>query len=130
MNVLDSTVRNEGFRAKPYQDHLGNWTFGHGLTWISEEESLTIVRGRLHDIQDSLIKAKSWITNRPPEVLDVTTEMAYQMGVTGVFNFKNMWQALEDKNYMQAAGEGLDSKWAKQTPERANQLMNIIRGLS
>lgn len=130
MNLLQSTKDHEGFRSKPYQDHLGNWTFGHGLTWISEEESSVIVEGRLKDIQDSLINNKGWITGHPPIVLDVLTEMAYQMGVQGVLNFKNMWQALDDGNYMKAAGEGLDSKWAKQTPERANQLMNIIRGLA
>lgn len=128
--LLDRTVRHEGFRSKPYRDHLGNWTFGHGLTWISEEESLIIVRGRLTDTQNQLINARGWITSHPPIVLDVLTEMAFQMGVSGVLNFKNMWQALDDGKYKEAADHGLDSKWAHQTPERANQLMNIIRGLA
>ena len=130
MNLLQSTLDHEGFRSKPYKDHLGNWTFGHGLTFITIEESITIVEGRLKDFQDSLINAKGWITGHPPIVLDVLTEMAYQMGLQGVLNFKNMWQALDDGKYIEAADHGLDSKWAKQTPERANQLMNIIRGLA
>ena len=36
---------NEGFRSKPYQCSEGVWTIGHGLTWITEEESLSILSG-------------------------------------------------------------------------------------
>jgi len=128
--LLERTKKHEGFERKPYQDHLGNWTFGHGLTWISEEESTVIVEGRLRVIQERLVDNKGWIIGHPPIVLDVLTEMAFQMGVSGVLNFKNMWQALDDGKYEEAADHGLDSKWAKQTPERANELMDIIRGLA
>ena len=33
-----------------------------------------------------------------------------------------MWQALENFDYVQAAVEMLDSRWAKQTPNRAQEL--------
>lgn len=132
-DLLESTCEHEGFESKPYQDHLGNWTFGHGLTYITEEESKYIVRARLDNLQVSLMSIHTWIGDDPPRhgiMLDITTEMAYQMGLTGCLNFKNMWKALEDSDYSKAADEMLDSNWAKQTPNRANEMANIIRELA
>ena len=38
-----------------------------------------------------------------------------------------MWAALDSKDYEPAAAEMLDSKWARQTPERAEELAEIMR---
>ena len=126
MNLLESTLKHEGFRSKPYQDSLGVWTVGHGLTYITETESKEIVRARLH------VLYSRWEIMRPNfsfTVLDVLTEMSFQMGFHGVLNFKKMLAALTDKNYALAADEMLDSRWAKQTPGRAQEMSDIIRGL-
>ena len=126
MNLLESTLKHEGFRSKPYQDSLGVWTVGHGLTYITETESKEIVRARLH------VLYSRWEIMRPNynfAILDVLTEMSFQMGFHGVLNFKKMLAALTDKNYALAADEMLDSRWAKQTPGRAQEMSDIIRGL-
>ena len=118
-------MEHEGFEAKPYEDSVGVWTFGHGLTWISEKESQVIVYARLMDLRNDL-QADHGITG---DLLDVMTEMCFQLGWNGCHNFKKMWAAIVDKDYRRAAREGLDSKWAKQTPKRALKLMNIVRQL-
>lgn len=131
--VLLSVLKHEGFRSKPYQDSLGVWTIGHGITWISEKESALIVRQRLIEIRKSLIASHDWLNRNSRTsdiILDVTTEMAFQMGVAGVNNFIKMWQALASGDYLGAEKEGLDSKWAKQTPNRAKKLMFIIGNLT
>ena len=41
--------------------------------------------------------------------------------------FKNMIANMKDINWKGASDEMLDSLWAKQTPERANRLADIVR---
>jgi GH24 family phage-related lysozyme (muramidase) len=65
----------------------------------------------------------------PAEVDSIVTEMVYQMGLTRVNKFVKMREALEAGNYGRAADEMLDSKWARQTPERANELADRMRKL-
>ena len=48
--------------------------------------------------------------------------MIFQLGKTGVSKFKNMWKALSGLDYSTAASEMLDSRWAKQTPNRAQAM--------
>ena len=45
--------------------------------------------------------------------------MIFQLGKTGVSKFRNMWKHLSALEYASAASEMLDSRWAKQTPNRA-----------
>lgn len=63
----------------------------------------------------------------PPEVQGVIIEMCYQIGFTGVMKFKKMIANMKDINWKGASDEMLDSLWAKQTPERANRLADIVR---
>ena len=50
--------------------------------------------------------------------------MIFQLGKTGVSKFRNMWKALQQDppNYKEAAVQMLDSRWAKQTPNRAKEM--------
>ena len=38
-----------------------------------------------------------------------------------------MWKALAEKNYIGASYEMLDSKWAKQTPNRAKSMAEQMK---
>ncbi len=57
--------------------------------------------------------------------------MTYQLGRGGLSKFKKMKGALcngSKPNYIDAANEMLDSKWAKkQTPRRAKELADRMR---
>ena len=52
--------------------------------------------------------------------------MAFQLGLKGVLNFSRMWEALKRHDYVAAADEMLDSRWAEQTPSRAEALAKIV----
>ena len=56
--------------------------------------------------------------------------MVFQLGKTGVSKFKNMWKALSELNYVGASYEMLDSKWAKQTPNRAKSMAKIMKAIT
>tara|TARA_Y100000310_G_scaffold182159_1_gene182222 strand:- start:585 stop:989 length:405 start_codon:yes stop_codon:yes gene_type:complete len=118
---------NEGFRSKPYQCTEGVWTIGHGFTWITEEESLEVLAGRISKLHLQLLDDLDWYKDMPPEVKGVIIEMCFQMGFAGFCKFKKAISHMKDINWKGAADEMLDSKWAKQTPNRANGLADIIR---
>ena len=118
---------NEGFRSKPYQCTEGVWTIGHGLTWLTEEESLHILAGRISELHLKLMDDLDWYSDMPPEIQGVIIEMCFQMGFAGFCKFKKAIANMQDKNWKDAADEMLDSLWAKQTPSRANRLATIVR---
>ena len=70
-----------------------------------------------------------WWRSAEDEVKNVVVEMSYQLGVSGFSMFRKTIDHLENKRYGKAAAEMLDSKWAKQTPNRAIELSNIIKNL-
>lgn len=130
-NLLERVLEHEGFEEKPYPDPLSGaepYTFGHGLTYITRAESEQIVKNRLDSFFKQLAGVHPWIEERPLDVQEVVTEMAFQMGMHGCLNFKNMWNAIMNRDYNRAADEMMDSKWAKQTKNRALNLSLIMRG--
>ena len=133
MSVIESIIKHEGFRAKPYPDIIHGWkvpTFGHGLTYITSDESRKLVENRVTRIMHKLDLRLSVYRKLPNAAQDVLIEMAYQMGVARLLKFKNTIKALEQQNYRTAAAEMLDSQWATQTPKRAQDLAKIIKGLA
>ena len=117
---------NEGFRSKPYQCSEGVWTIGHGITWLTEEESLHILTGRISQLHLKLSEKLDWYDDLPPEIQGVVIEMCYQMGFSGFTKFKKAIAHMKESEWQLASHEMLDSRWAKQTPNRANQLASIV----
>lgn len=126
---IDNICEEEGFVAKPYQDTVGVWGIGHGLTWLSEYESKMIVSNRFPSIIAEVMKAHPILEQRPVEVVLVTSHMAYNLGLTGLNNFKKMWAGIENNDYETAADEMLDSKWYRQVPARAQKLSDRMRAV-
>ena len=123
-------VKEEGFRSKPYQCSEGVWTFGHGLTYITEEESLQLVDNRIKSAiseMDSLLSKEEISLDEYRKVILI--DMIYQLGINGVSKFKKMLDALRDMDYDRAADEMLNSRWHKQTPVRCEYLAKRMRGL-
>jgi len=128
--LLQSVKKHEGYRNKVYLDTLGKRTVGVGHLCVedfweddkeySEEMLMNILKD---DLKNAIEGAERLLKDCP--VLDdlakeIIIEMVFQLGETGVSKFKNMLKALEEgPDYQTAAIEMLDSKWAKQTPNRA-----------
>lgn len=132
MSVIQSIIKHEGFRAKPYPDPIHGWqvpTFGHGLTYITADESRRLVENRVAKIMHQLDLRLPFYRTLPNVAQDVLIEMAYQMGVRRLMKFKNTLGALKQAQYRTAAAEMLDSQWATQTPKRAKSLSNRIKSL-
>ena len=137
--LLESVKKHEGYRNKVYLDTLGKRTVGVGHLcvedfWEDDKEYeekflMTILE---HDLQSAIKSAKELIEEFGCDDIDeqaeeILIEMVFQLGKTGVSKFKNMWKALAEKNYIGASYEMLDSRWAKQTPNRAKAMAELMK---
>ena len=121
--------RDEGEVLHAYQDHLGYWTIGIGILidkrkggGLRPEESEYIFRNRLKLLDAELTDRLPWISKLDPARKGVLINMAFQMGVAGLLGFKNTLALIQAGKYQDAAKAMLQSKWATQTPARANRL--------
>ena len=100
-------------------------TYEHGVEYPKEMGEEVFDK----DFQRTVEAAERLIDNRPINYAakEVIINMVYQIGEGGVSKFKNMWKALDSKDYGEASFQMLDSLWAKQTPARANKLAGKMR---
>ena len=56
------------------------------------------------------------------KVISILCNMCFQLGKAGVGKFKKMFENVAKLNFKEASLEMLDSRWAKQTPNRAKYL--------
>ena len=132
--LLQSVKDHEGYRNKVYLDTLNKRTIGVGHLcvedfWEDDKEYeekflMTILE---HDLQTAVKGSKELMEEYGCSDIDdlakeIIVEMIFQLGKTGVSKFKNMWKALSALEYSVAASEMLDSRWAKQTPNRAQAM--------
>ena len=126
-DVVDRIKAEEGFAGNPYRDSLGNWTVGYGILLpLTRHEAEMLLRGRLERERHCVASHwEPWQTARP-EVRDVLTDMAYQLGCAGVMKFRKMLAALAHEDWKTARIQGLDSKWARETPHRAAAVLGRL----
>ena len=118
-----ATVRilkqQEGFRGEPYQDSRGNPTIGYGTKLpLSEDEAGQILVHRLAGTERQLAARWQPYQHQPEHVKQALVLMAYQLGVEGELQFKNMLTAIDHGDYHEAARQAMDSQWEHQTPQR------------
>lgn len=129
MDTYEQLKRDEGEVFHAYQDSLGYWTIGIGILidkrrggGLRPEESEFIFRNRLKLLDAELSDRLPWISKLDPVRRGVLVNMAFQMGVAGLLAFKNTLAMIQAGKYQDAAKAMLQSKWASQTPARANRL--------
>ena len=128
---LEFTEDNEGYREFMYQCSAGKSTIGIGLNLeagIPHDEALILLTMRLEKIHANLSIAYSWFAGLNEQQKVAIVDMAYQLGLAGLANFKLSLALMAQYRFEDAALEFLDSKWAEQTPERAKRVTDLIRG--
>ena len=137
--LLESVKKHEGYRNKVYLDTLGKRTVGVGHLCVEnfweddkEYEESFLMEILQKDLQEAIRGAKELMDEHSCADIDeraeeIIIEMVFQLGRTGVKKFRNMWKALSEHNYIGASFEMLDSKWAKQTPNRAKDMADQMK---
>ena len=130
------TRRRESCRLTAYQDTLGVWTIGYGCTggdigpgtvWTQTQADAEFSR-RYADAQRkaAIDVGDAW------HGLDYVrrcalTDAAYELGGTGLAEFRHMLLAVGQGAWDTAAEACLDSRYARQVPERAHGTAHMLR---
>ena len=140
--LLESVKKHEGYRNKVYLDTLGKRTVGVGHLCVEdfweddkEYEEKFLMEILQKDLQEAIKGARELMEERDCLEIDdkaeeLLIEMVFQLGKNGVSKFRNMWKALAEKNYIGASYEMLDSRWAKQTPNRAKAMAKTMKEIT
>ena len=140
--LLESVKKHEGYKDHVYLDTRNKRTVGVGHLCVEDhwedhkkypEEMLMNV---LKDDLKNAIQGAGELCSDCPDLRDqareIIVEMVFQLGKTGVSKFRNMWKALkkDPPQYDVAAKEMLESRWAKQTPNRAKEMSDHMGSLA
>ena len=131
---LDKTAayleQEEGYMARVYRCSSGALTIGIGYNLdagMPHDEAVFLLRYRLGKIQAALASRLPFFKGLSEVRQAALISMAYQMGVEGLLAFKRTLASIEAGHYDTAGREMLESKWARQTPERAQRTAYMIR---
>ena len=135
--LKDSLKSHEGMRSQVYKDHLGNRTIGYGHLCLDHEKwvdgkiypTKVINKTFEYDFNIALNDAKKLIEQESihPDAFGVLVNMCFNMGSPRVSKFQKMLAALEVQDYQTASKDMLDSRWARQVPNRARELAEIMK---
>ena len=134
--LLQELRRDEGVRYVPYLDSVGIKTVGVGhnleahpldLTYpLTDEQVDQILADDLVRVFSGLDRKVGWWRNLSCARQRVLANMAFNLGVDGLLEFKRMILAVDRGHYDQAAREMLNSKWARQVFNRAIRLAEMM----
>lgn len=131
---------HEGLELRTYVCTEGKLTigYGHNLTddpvWgLQRGDKISAKQAEDLLLRDIRVKALEldtkiswWRTLNEPRQA-VILNMAFNMGVASLMNFKNMLAALRQGDYETAAHEMIDSSWFGQVGSRAEELVMQMR---
>ena len=136
--LLESVKKHEGFRDVVYRDTLNKRTVGFGHLCVEDhwEDGKKYDKEYLEkilkeDLQYAINQGEGMCKDL--KISDyakfLIIEMIFQLGSAGVQKFRKMWLALEEDppNYFEAHVQMLDSRWYKQTPNRAGEMAEHMK---
>ena len=136
----------EGFRARAYPDPDSElaktgqgsgapWTIGYGhcgldvhpgLEW-TEDQACEALRQDIATAVAGLDKALPWWRSLNDPRQDVFVQLAFNMGIHGLLEFKRMLGFAKSGAFDKASVELLNSTWASQVKTRAWRLASQLR---
>jgi len=128
--LIDQLIRHEGMELKVYKDSLGIETIGIGRNLVdrgvTEEEARYLCNNDIEIVERELVQSFPIVSSLNDTRIRVLLDMAFNVGLPRLRGFKRMWAALDNQDYVEAAKEMLDSKWARQVKTRAYTLARMM----
>lgn len=125
---------DEGVIPYVYQDSLGFWTIGRGILVdqrkggrLFPEEIAFINRNRLGMLLTGVVN-EPWypaVANDPVRLAGVLN-MQFQLGSESDEEFVNSFRFIAARDWTRAGANLRKSKWARQTPKRAERVIRMI----
>ena len=145
-DIFKLLEREEGWSSQPYYCTENYPTIGFGFRIGPKDAPL-----KLYRLHISKALGVAWLAELVQETMDdmqrypeivaalascndarkaVLISMAYQMGADGLAKFDNTLKAVAEQRWGDAQAGMTASKWARQTPNRANRhAIQMLRGL-
>ena len=123
-------MRDEAVRLKPYHCTEGKLTIGVGRNLddrgISEDEAAYMLA---NDLNDCIREAQcfTWFNELTDARKRVIVNMIFNLGINRFRKFKKTIEYIEDRRYVKASIEMMDSKWARQVGKRADRLSEMMK---
>ncbi len=119
----------EGCSLSSYQDSLGNWTIGVGHTPAYPNVTWTLDQCLHQFYLDLNLKAVTPVNANLPWAKDMGTirwwvfvNMSFNMGIGGLLEFQELFQACQDGDWEGAVDAMKESLWYQQVPNRVDAL--------
>ena len=136
--IVEMLKRHEGEvktngRHVAYQCSEGFWTLGigrnvdpNGGLGLSDDEVEYMLSNDVDRVIEELGKAFPWFSDLDCVRADAMIDLCFQLGLPSLLKFKNFLAEMAEGNYHLAAPHLLDSLYARQTPNRANEIAEMI----
>ena len=139
--LIEQLKRHEGFRARVYKCTAGRNTIGYGYnldanplaltpfeikefnqSGINENIASWLLLRMIDKCTGELVQNISWFESLDDVRQAVLINMAFNLGITGLMQFKTTLSIVKSGDYAMAAAAMLKSKWATQVKGRATEL--------
>ena len=140
--IVPQLRRHEGEHLTAYLCPSGKVTIGVGHnmeanpvpglpavvgTRINADQSRRLLIADLMAFDREMLEALPWVSSLDDARYGVLLNMAFNLGVLRLCEFKNTLRAVQDARWDDAANGMLASKWAKQVKGRAIELAQQMR---
>ena len=130
MNIREQLIRDEGRHLIVYRCPRGKLTIGVGRNLedrgITHAEALYLLDNDIADFTRELVAVIPWAAPLDDARFGALLNMAFNLGVEGLTDFKKMLLAIRYERWDEAAKELLDSVYARQVGDRARRLARQI----
>lgn len=135
--LVKDLIRDEGTgpiikdRLMPYEDTTGHITIGFGRNLgdrgISLHEAEFLLHNDVKDTLRELNEALPWLADLDEVRQRVVANMAFNMGVPKLLEFRTTLRAIKHHDFELAAAGMRTSLWYRQTKSRAERLITMMR---
>lgn len=131
--IKNQLINHEGMRLKPYKCSAGKLTIGIGRNLddrgITNEEAIYLFYNDIVRCENDLKGLFSNWNDYPENIQMVLMDMRFQLGGRGLRGFRLMIRAVYNRDWQEMIRQMKDSKWYKQTPNRAKDLIELVRSV-
>ena len=129
-SLEDQLIDHEGLELKPYHCTADKLTIGVGRNiqdrGITEDEARYLLKNDIKIVEDELLTRQPVVAGLDSVRQRVLVDMGFNLGLPILMKFQNMWTAIEDEDYHEAARQMMDSRWASQVGRRAERLAQAM----
>ena len=96
------------------------------MSMVLQKLAVYLAENDVQIVENELLSAHPCVDRLDAVRQLVLIDMAFNMGVPRLCKFKKMWTAVHENDFVTAAKEMLDSRWANQVKSRSTKLAHAM----